>query len=53
MTNITRGTVNRELITLKKIFKRLVNEDILRSDAARTVKLLKENDAEFSCFIRR
>ncbi len=44
---ITRGTVNRELITLKKIFKRLVNEEILRSNPAQTVKLLKENDAEF------
>lgn len=44
---ITRGTVNRELITLKKIFKRLVNEDVLRSDPARSVKLLKENDATF------
>jgi integrase len=44
---ITRGTVNRELITLKKIFKRLVNEDILRDNPARSVKLLKENDADF------
>ena len=46
-TFITRGTVNRELITLKKIFKRLVNEEILSGDPARSVKLLKENDAEF------
>ena len=44
---ITRGTVNRELITLKKIFKRLVNEDILRTNPARNFKLLKENDADF------
>jgi len=46
-TFITRGTVNRELITLKKIFKRLVNEDVLRNNPAQTVKLLKENDADF------
>ena len=44
---ITRGTVNRELITLKKIFKRLVNEDVLRNNPAQNVKLLKENDASF------
>lgn len=44
---ITRGTVNRELIILKKIFKRLVNEETLQSNPARTVKLLKENDASF------
>ncbi len=44
---ITRGTVNRELITLKKIFKRLVSEGVLRDDPARNVKLLKENDADF------
>jgi integrase len=44
---ITRGTVNRELITLKKIFKRLVNEGVLRNNPAQTVKLLKENDADF------
>lgn len=44
---ITRGTVNRELITLKKIFKRLVNEEILSKNPTIPVKLLKENDAEF------
>jgi integrase len=32
---------------LKKIFKRLVNEDVLRTNPAQTVKLLKENDADF------
>lgn len=46
-TKITRGTVNRELIILKKIFKRLVNEKVLLDSPARTVKLLKENDASF------
>lgn len=44
---ITRGTVNRELITLKKIFKRLVNDEILFKNPSIPVKLLKENDAEF------
>lgn len=44
---ITRGTVNRELIILKKIFKRLVNDETLSKNPAHTVKLLKENDAAF------
>lgn len=44
---ITRGTVNREMITLKKIFKRLMNDEVISSDPTAKVKLLKENDAEF------
>lgn len=46
-SKITRGTVNRELITLKKIFKRLVNEEILSRNPTTVIKLLKENDASF------
>ena len=46
-TFITRGTVNGELLTLKKIFKRLVNEEILSKNPTVAVKLLKANDAEF------
>lgn len=46
-TNITRGTVNRELITLKQIFRRLIEEQILTENPTIAVKLLKENDADF------
>ena len=46
-TFITRETVNGELITLKKIFKRLVNEEILSKNPTVAVKLLKTNEASF------
>lgn len=44
---ITRETINNELLTLKIILKRLVNEDILRKNPAQTVKQLKANDRNF------
>jgi integrase len=44
---ITRDTVNREVIILKKILRRLVNAKILRENPALTVPLLTENDLSF------
>lgn len=46
-TFIRRETINRELIALKRIFKRLINEELLSKNPTIAVKLLKANEAEF------
>jgi integrase len=44
---MTRDTVNREVIILKKIFRRLVNARILRDNPALSVQGLAANDLSF------
>lgn len=44
---ISRETVNRELITLKSILNRLIDERILQSSPARPIKKLPENERQF------
>ena len=44
---VTRDTVNREVIVLKKIFRRLVDARILRVNPAANIHLLAGNDLSF------
>ncbi len=44
---ITRETINNEMLTLKMIFKRLVESRILRDNPARAVKQLKANERSY------
>ena len=44
---MTRDTVNREVVILKKILRRLVNARILRDNPALTVQQLAANDLSF------
>lgn len=44
---ITRETINNELLTLKIIFKRLVESKILRDNPAQSVKQLKANERSY------
>jgi integrase len=45
--NITRETVNHELLTVKMIFNRLIKSKILRDNPAQNVKRLSENERQF------
>ena len=47
----TRDTVNREVIILKKILRRLVNARILRDNPALTVQQIAGNDLSFHVII--
>lgn len=49
---ISRETINRELITLKIIFKRLIDERILQVNPALMVKGLPENERHFHVLTR-
>ncbi len=44
---MTRDTVNRELIILKKILRRLVDSRVLRDNSAAKIQQLPENDLSF------
>jgi integrase len=44
---MTRDTINRELIILKKILRRLVDSGVLRRNLATSVKSLPANDLSF------
>ena len=44
---MTRDTINRELVILKKMLRRLHNSGVLRDNPARSVKQLPENDLSF------
>jgi len=44
---ITRETINNELLTLKIIFKRLLESRVLRDNPAQAVKQLKANERSF------
>jgi integrase len=44
---ISRETVNRELVIFKKIFRRLIDDRILRENPARNIKQLAGNDLSF------
>ncbi len=44
---ISRETVNREVLTLKIIFNRLIEEKVLQTSPARSIKKLPENDTTF------
>jgi integrase len=44
---ITRETINRDVLALKMIFRRLFDSNILRDNPAKGVKQLKSNDRNF------
>jgi len=44
---ISRETVNREVLTLKIIFNRLIEEKVLQTSPARSIKRLPENETTF------
>ncbi len=44
---ITRETVNHELMTIKIIFNRLIEKDVLSKNPAKVVKRLSENERKF------
>jgi integrase len=50
---VTRDTINRELVVLKKILRRLQNAGILRSNPGQVVKQLPENDLTFHVITER
>jgi len=46
-TFITRETVNRELIALKMLFRRLMDNEVISKNPARKIKQLSENERQF------
>lgn len=50
---VTRDTVNREIIVLKKILRRLVNAGILRDNSALNVSQLAGNDLSFHVITKK
>lgn len=44
---VTRETINCELLTIKTIFKRLIDSNLLQSNPAKAVKKLSENERSF------
>jgi integrase len=44
---ITRETINRELCVLKMLFRRLVDNEVIKKNPARKIKQLSENERKF------